>query len=73
MGIAIFGIVGGMGEDIFPYPGVIGDLSEDWECEEREVRSPRVEEFLRVLLEVVEPDLPLREKSPILKGLGWGR
>lgn len=42
----------------------MGDLRED--CEDMELISPVFEEFFRRLPEVVEPDLSLREKSPIL-------
>jgi len=58
----------------------VGDLRED--CEDMDWISPRFEEFLRVLPEVVEPaDLSLREKIPMFvvrwnpvlwgEGLSW--
>jgi hypothetical protein len=46
----------------------MGDRKEDCECEAREFISPTLDEFFRVLPEVVEPDLSLREKRPMLVG-----
>ena len=62
--MATLGIVGG--NDILLWLlGVMGDRSEDCECEDWECISPRLEEFLRRLPEVVELDL-FREKRPML-------
>lgn len=64
LGISILGIVGGIEVcDILEKPGVAGDLRDD--CEDIEVISAREEEFLRDV-EVLDADLSLREKSPIL-------
>jgi hypothetical protein len=49
--------------------GVMGDRNEDCEREDWECISPKLEEFFRVLSEVVEPDLSLREKRPMFTGL----
>ena len=51
--------------DIFEKPGVAGDFKDD--CEETEVISAMDEEFLREP-DVLDADLSLREKSPILAG-----
>ena len=51
--------------DILLKPGVAGDRKED--VEDTECVSAKLEEFLRVLKEeVVEMDLSLREKIPIV-------
>lgn len=58
-------MVGGI--DILEKPGVAGvtgDFRDD--CEDIEPRSARLEEFLREPPEVVELDLSLREKRPML-------
>ena len=57
--------------DILERPG---DLREDWE--DVDCISAREDEFLRVEPEVLDADLSLREKSPILAmliGYRWGR
>lgn len=60
-GRSILGMVGGIEAcDILEKPGVVGDLSED--CEDIDLTSAR--EVLRE--EMLDPDLSLREKSPIL-------
>jgi hypothetical protein len=57
------GIVGGIEVcDILEKPGVAGDLRDD--CEDCDVVSAR-DEFIREP-EVVDADLSLREKSPIV-------
>lgn len=56
--------------DILESPG---DLREDWE--DVDCISAREDEFLRVEPEVLDADLSLREKSPILAvliGYRWG-
>ena len=52
--------------DILEKPGVAGDLRDD--SEDMEPISAREEEFLRepTEAEVVEPDLVLREKRPMV-------
>ncbi len=55
-------MVGGI--DILENPGVAGDLRED--CELIDAISGRLEEFLRDPSDVVELDLPLREKRPMM-------
>jgi hypothetical protein len=55
--------------DIFEKPGVAGDLREDWE--DVDWISARDEEFLREP-EVLDADLSLREKRPILAGSNGG-
>ena len=60
-------MVGAIGFAIFEkpgVPGVTGDLSDD--CEDMEPMSARLEEFLREPSEVVEPDVFLREKRPMV-------
>lgn len=65
LGRAILGMVGGM--DILEKPGVAGDLSE--EADEMELISAREDEFLRDEEVMVEPDLSLREKRPMVAGV----
>ncbi len=67
LGKLILGIVGGMLIAIFEkpgVPGVTGDLRDD--CEDMEPMSARLDEFLREPSEVVEPDVFLREKRPMV-------
>ena len=62
--MSTLGMVGGIEVgDIFEKPGVAGDLREDWE--DMDWISAREEEFLRDP-EVLDADLSLREKSPML-------
>jgi hypothetical protein len=53
------------GTDILVKAGVAGDLREDWE--DMEAISAREDEFFRDEA-MVEPDLSLREKRPMLAG-----
>jgi hypothetical protein len=65
-GRAILGMVRGI--DILEKPGVAGvrgDFKDDWD--DIEPISARVDEFLRDPPEVVEPDLSLREKRPMVR------
>src|SRR5882724_9706617 len=62
LGRATLGIVGGI--DIFEKPGVAGDFRED--CDDIEPSSARLDELFRDPPDVVEPDLSLREKRPML-------
>jgi len=60
-------MVGAIGFAIFEkpgVPGVTGDLSDD--CEDIEPMSARLEEFFREPSDVVESDVFLREKRPMV-------
>ena len=64
-------MVGGI--EVCDILGRPGDLREDWE--DVDCISAREDEFLRVEPEVLDADLSLREKSPILAvliGYRWG-
>jgi len=67
LGRLVLGMVGGMFMVILEkpgVPGVTGDLRED--CEDMEPMSARLDEFLREPPDVVEPDVFLREKRPMV-------
>jgi hypothetical protein len=57
-------IFGSAGMDILENAGVAGDLRDD--CEDMEFASAKLEELFRDPPEVMDPDLSLREKRPIL-------
>lgn len=75
LGRLIFGIAGFMGADILVklekpgVPGVTGDFSDD--CEDIDVTSARLDEFLREPPEVVDSEVFLREKRPMAQGVLW--
>ena len=50
-------------------PGVTGDFSDD--CEDIDVMSARLDEFLREPPEVVDSEVFLREKRPMAQGVLW--
>lgn len=58
------GMLGIGGMDILENPGVAGDFKEVWD--DMEAASARLEEFFRDPPEVIDADLSLREKRPIL-------
>lgn len=49
--------------------GVTGDFSDD--CEDIDVMSARLDEFLREPPEVVDSEVFLREKRPMAQGVLW--
>jgi hypothetical protein len=75
LGRLILGIAGFMGADILVklekpgVPGVTGDFSDD--CEDIDVTSARLDEFLREPPEVVDSEVFLREKRPMTQGVLW--
>lgn len=73
LGSVVLGMVGGMFIVILEKPGVCGvtgDFKDD--CEDMEPMSARLDEFLRDPPEVVEPDVFLREKRPMVLTVGGG-